>query len=88
MGSVSSHSLKSFASLVEDTTVEKKKKVRKGKKDKKKKKEKKEKPPEKPKRPIFPSKSATMSPAIPEVEVEEFPVRKIYLFDNLYYKRT
>ena len=82
--SLSSHSSKNFAALIEEVENAEAKRRRKEKKKKKKKKS-----PEKPKkekpRPIFPSKSATMSPAIPEVEVEEFSVsnlrrKKSYLF--------
>ena len=70
--SLSSHSSKNFAALLEEAEDAEAKKRKKEKKKKKKKKS-----PEKPKklRPIFPSKSATMHPAIPEVEVEEFSVR-------------
>ena len=62
--------------MLEEAKEDERQRAKKAKKEKKEKKEKKKKakPPEKPKRPIFPSKSAVMPPAIPEVEVEEFTV--------------
>ena len=88
LGSISSHSSKNFAALLEETEAEEKK-MKKDKKERKEKKKKKKTSPEKPKkekaRPIFPSKSATMHPAIPEVEVEEFSVRHFFNFEQVYH---
>ena len=91
LGSISSHSSKNFAAMIEEAKEDDRQKAKRAKKEKKEKKERKEK--KKPKqqaveklkqRPIFPSKSATMSPAIPEVEVEEFTVSIDHIQTSVY----
>lgn len=67
--SLHNHSSKNFATLVDQDEAEKKEKK---KKRKKKKSEEKKKKPKKSKSNIFPSKSAMLSPSIPEVEHEEY----------------
>lgn len=82
--SLHSHSLKNFGSLLEIDKDEEEPKIDEkpeGEKKKKKRRKKKSKAKvaKKSKSNIFPSKSALLSPAIPEVENEEYSVRGDHL---------